>query len=110
MLYFHSTAPHLTRLMVTNLLSLCTEGNRGPEKGTVMLSHPVDWGQQCQAWTASPDIGKVPKHCPRGPFGMGWRRGYREHIWMESKDELLNRDAGILPEFPGTHHLSSELT
>lgn len=110
MLYFHSTAPHLTRLMVTNLLSLCTEGNRGPEKGTVMLSHPVDWGQQCQAWAASPDIGKVPKHCPRGPFGMGWRRGYREHIWMESKDELLNRDAGILPEFPGTHHLSSELT
>lgn len=29
---------------------------------------------------------------------------------MESKKEAPNRDAGGLPEFPGTSHFSSELT
>lgn len=81
-LYFTIFPPphHPSRLRVTDLPSLCTQGNRGPKKGTDRLKVTQQIGGSSARLGLLVLPCKSPGVLPGGASSTGWGRSYREHV------------------------------
>lgn len=76
------------------MLSFLHRGERRPRVGHFHAQgHPVDWGQLCQTWAATPDIGKVQKCGPCRIFGTGWGRTIENILGQKCKSLLTETQA-----------------